>query len=540
MAEQTQLIPLVQRAYGQPVSVNFDEFNQNIQRGVDRKEKRQEYMASLLSMGADLDAKGWESWMKDFNAVTDKIDNKELKFGSTDFYKAVTNLERKANGINQANKLLEDLQTNIQRDPEKYQFMQPYQTESGEQFNYNAGLEGLKKNINSLRQGDYENADSYIEAIGSLGNNLRVSPYDRAQMEKMIGEDAAKLEEVLYSETQPKASQRYIGGGYNQATISYVPDEPVYNDKLNVLRDKYSGFYSDEYNNMVGTGRIDPSKVSREDFIQANVSRHLPKSKTDTKIIRAPQPTGRGTEKTEKPGIINPEEVNIAIAKSQLGNGDVSPLMEYVSSKGYNGKVDGADFVFYKVKYSGDKKTATDVTRIGISDTKALQDFVADVNKGVSRRELAETDYQPKSGITQETRIARQKDVDRKKAAFEKREEERKSQALESNVDKLVSMSDVDDSDKDKQKFIQSVNEIPGVTYITEWGDDQLEYTDKDGTVRRVEVQDSNRARIMAILKERGWNPGYEAKEFVVSESGSNTEESNNAEDTRATLPGRQ
>jgi hypothetical protein len=531
--DQLRLIPLIQKAYGTGIEVNFDRtgraLNRMDQRNNEAKEKEKTQSASLYSIGADLDAKGWEVWSKQADELVKGLESGDIDYNSTEFAKEQAKLEVYAGAISEASKLRNDMQTQIQKDPDKFRYEKEKEIPIGEQsisgaqvtglpqaggagsrgqgnnfegqittsvemtpqeyktVKYNAGLDGFRDSLSELNATEFSDVDSYISAMGSLGQNLKVMPYSSSQYETMMQKEADALNKGMFEGVVPTASAKSIGGGMTGVTTEYVAPEDRVKSSVEGLSASYGDYLMNRYSDGIVAGTI-PPEMSYEEYAARNSANKLQTRKTDVSVRNTPSTYGRGSDKTDKE-IIPSEDVIIDIETAQ-NNDDVEPVLKYVAGFGYDGRVEGDEFVFVKKVGLKDGEKEGSEHRVKISNTTGLYDFIGKQNPSVSRTALQSNERQPSPTRTVEQRNADLKAEKEKEAAIDK--------GVTDGVKILIGYNDSDeDSDED---FVDSVNKLEGVSYESELGRDVIVIDDE-----RIILDPENEAKIKKKLREKGW-----------------------------------
>ena len=519
MPNPLDLQPLVQRAYGAPVSVDFDKFDENREKKnkevEEKKNESGDRLKSLYEIGADLTGTGWTSWGQNLDPMVEGLESGELIYGSPEWVRATEKLVQEAKTIKESQTLLTDLQKNVLEKPETFQFMKDNDLLPGAK--YNAGIDGLRRAMSEAENSSYKSGFDYAARISDIVNNLRVDPYTEKEYGEQISADAEKLNERLVANGTMIADIRRIkgGGGQNLLTMTTESLPSAVAQSVATLRSKYDSKWMNDYSNDVANKKIDPKEQSADNYAMNKALDELVLQQTDYKTVSAPKPSPPPKEQ-ETPAI-KANDVNRDIGQT-INDMDVSYIEKYITGHGYQASItkNGELLLYNPVMYASGA-LAKGRRVMSLDDPAAIQDAIADINKDISNKEMKSDQNQPTSNFTKEERAKIAKE---KQDAIEAPIIAGASELVKHSVNTGVGSDDKDQAAKNE--LISTINALDGISYEKEMGDDVLNYKDSEGVSKTITVNKENEKKIVEILKKAKWEGSGKsvASKLEISEKG--------------------
>lgn len=489
----TGLIPLVQQAYGTPVKLSFDSIERGIQKREENVKDKQEKLKSLYEIGADLDAKGHEKFMDEMNSLVWKLERGTITYGDAEFAREQAKLVSGAKALKEASDLVKDMQKNIQRDPDKYEYLQNAQTPAGSEIRLNAGLDGLAKDLQAINERNYKDIPELVSALSGLGNNLRVNPYSSYEYEEQMRKGAEQLSKDLFSDAEAQATSREVGHGQVMITTTKTANEDRYDRAVSGFAERFAPYTRRMYDRMVMSGEIDENEVSFADFAYADAERRIPREQRREDIRSIPQSNKAPEKEPEK---MNPElidEINKDIQRAQQED-DPSYILKYVEPFGYKVQKSATHFRFHKTVYLADGSKDDKEVVLAIDNTHGIQKFLSQIDSSIKFKELSEAENQPTSQRTTEQRK-------QEAEAETKRVKDGRNEMAE-RIARVNSLGEAE-----RAEVIKFVKDLGDIEYSTGWRSDTIKYKDEDGKIVKIDTKPENIHEIVKLLEKKKWTP---------------------------------
>lgn len=412
MARTGSLIPLIERAYGTPVSVDFTGMDKAIAEGRERKEKQADKVAkaqqSLYEIGAELDSKGWAEWSKPLSETINQLSRGELVEGTPAWHEQLQKLETSARAIREGLTLVDQAQKALRERPDKTRYNREFEMPDGTTAQYNAGYGGFIDDLSGLRQKEYESPFGYAQDLAALAAHLGVSEYSQRDIDKMMEADAKMLSTAMLEGIIPKGTSEPIGGGYVANRLTYEPDPAQVAASRSALAATYADHQAQKYYDAVGQGIIDPSEVSLDDYVTQNMGTLIPERVVDTKVARDATPRPTPPTATERQ---NARKHELSIERSRDVRKDVreaidtknpEKILEYVAHKGYRGKIstDGKFFELYTVDGQKSGAVPKNIRKIPLNE-ESIYDFIVENNDAITLSAI----YEQEEAATKESNV---------------------------------------------------------------------------------------------------------------------------------------